>query len=88
MKHTRFLVFILTFFCALTTCIAQKKTIHVLPENAKIFYNGQEVGNGSYEIKFKRGDDFVVLRFEKFQTPFSKSTKHLPFVQQLKILNL
>lgn len=64
MKHTRFLVFILTFFCAIQVVNAQKKTIHVLPENAKIFYNGQEVGNGSYEIKFKRGDDFVVLRFE------------------------
>ncbi len=64
MKHTRFLVFLLTFLCTIQYVNAQKKTIHVVPENAKIFYNGQEVGNGSYEIKFKRSDDFVVLRFE------------------------
>lgn len=43
---------------------AQKKTIYVVPETAKIFYNGAEVGNGSYEVKFNRNEDFVMLKFE------------------------
>jgi hypothetical protein len=43
---------------------AQKKTVYVIPETAKIFYNGHEVGNGSYEIKFSRDEDFVMLKFE------------------------
>ena len=40
------------------------KTIYVTPEEAKIFYNGHEVGNGTYQIKFKKSDDFAVLKFE------------------------
>ncbi len=43
---------------------AQKKTIHVTPETAKIFINGAEVGAGMYTYKFKRGEDFVMLKFE------------------------
>lgn len=43
---------------------AKKKTVHVIPENAKIFLNGAEVGSGSYEIDFKRNMDFVILKFE------------------------
>ena len=43
---------------------AQTKTVYVIPETAKIFYNGHEVGNGSYEVKFSRKDDFVMLKFE------------------------
>ncbi len=43
---------------------AQKKTIHVTPETAKIFVNGAEVGTGSYTYKFKRSDDFIMLKFE------------------------
>ena len=43
---------------------AQTKTIHVIPETAKIFYNGHEVGNGSYQVKFSKKDDFVILKFE------------------------
>jgi hypothetical protein len=43
---------------------AQKKTVYVTPETAKIYYNGHEVGNGSYEIKFSRSEDFVMLKFE------------------------
>ena len=40
------------------------KTIFVTPDNAKIFYNGHEVGSGTYQIKFKKNDDFAVLKFE------------------------
>ncbi|MDR1348804.1 MAG: hypothetical protein LBJ63_10370 [Prevotellaceae bacterium] len=43
---------------------AEKKTVYVIPETAKIYYNGHEVGNGSYEIKFSRNEDFVMLKFE------------------------
>lgn len=43
---------------------AQKKTIFVEPETAKIFVNGSEVGNGSYVVKFNRNTDFFMLRFE------------------------
>lgn len=39
------------------------KTIHVTPDNATIFVNGNEVGNGSYVIKFDRHTDFVILKF-------------------------
>ncbi len=46
------------------TVSAQKKTIHVTPETAKIFVNGAEVGTGTYTLKFKRGEDFVMLKFE------------------------
>ena len=52
------------FVCAAQTAAAQKKTIYVLPETAKIFYNGAEVGNGTYEVKFGRNEDFVMLKFE------------------------
>ena len=51
--------------CVVVNANAQKtKTVHIIPETAKIFYNGHEVGNGSYEIKFGRNDDFVMLKFE------------------------
>jgi len=43
---------------------AQTKTVHVIPETAKIFLNGHEVGSGSYTIKFKKNEDFVMLKFE------------------------
>ena len=46
------------------SCSAQRKTVYVTPETAKIFYNGHEVGNGAYQIKFNRDEDFVVLKFE------------------------
>ena len=51
-------------FCFTTTLSAQKKTIFVTPETAKIYYNGHEVGSGTYTIKFKKKEDFAVLKFE------------------------
>lgn len=39
------------------------KTIHVVPENATIYVNGNEVGNGSYTYKFDKHTDFVMLKF-------------------------
>jgi len=51
-------------FTTVHYAVAQKKTVYVVPETAKIFYNGSEVGNGSYVVKFGRNDDFVLLKFE------------------------
>lgn len=51
---------------SLSSCksLSVKKTVYVTPERAKIFYNGHEVGNGSYEVKFNNDEDFAVLKFE------------------------
>lgn len=46
------------------SCKTMKKTVYVTPERAKIFYNGHEVGNGSYVVKFANDEDFAVLKFE------------------------
>ena len=40
------------------------KTIHVTPDNATIYVNGNEVGNGSYAVTFDKHTDFVMLKFE------------------------
>ena len=48
----------------LSSCVTAKKTVYVTPENAKIFYNGHEVGNGSYDVVFAADEDFAVLKFE------------------------
>lgn len=40
------------------------KTIHVVPDNAKIYVNGSEVGTGMYTIKFSGRDEFMILKFE------------------------
>ncbi len=39
------------------------KTIHVVPETATIYVNGNEVGNGSYTYKFDKHTDFIMLKF-------------------------
>ena len=44
--------------------LAQKKTIHVTPDKAKIFVDGSEVGNGTYTLKFDKNTDFFMLKFE------------------------
>ncbi len=43
---------------------AQKKQIYITPSTAKIFVDGSEVGNGKYIYKFRKNEDFVVLKFE------------------------
>ena len=59
------LLFGLLFFSLLNSVIyAQKKTIHVTPDKAKIFVDGSEVGNGMYTLKFDRNTDFYMLKFE------------------------
>lgn len=39
------------------------KTIHVTPDNAIIYVNGNEVGSGSYQYPFDRHTDFIMLKF-------------------------
>lgn len=46
------------------TLFAQKKTIHVTPDKAKIYVDGNEVANGTYTVKFDRNTDFYMLKFE------------------------
>lgn len=63
-KNVVILIFCLLFSITYSDILAQKKQVYVTPETAKIFYNGHEVANGSYEIKFGKKEDFVVLKFE------------------------
>lgn len=66
-KITLILSFIALFGAVIAPQISlakEKKTVHVTPETAKIYYNGQEVGNGTYTVVFGRNEDFVVLKFE------------------------
>lgn len=39
------------------------KTIHVTPDNAVIYLNGNEVGQGSYTVSFDKHTEFVMLKF-------------------------
>ncbi len=66
MKKSLFyrLATILMCMVMMPCAFAQKKTIVVTPENAKIFVNGSEVGTGTYTVKFNRNTDFFMLRFE------------------------
>jgi hypothetical protein len=65
LKGICLLMFLIGCTSMSTQLFAQKKTVYVIPETAKIFYNGHEIGNGSYEIKFSRNEDFVMLKFEE-----------------------
>lgn len=58
------LVLLAILFCGTINLNAQRKTIHVTPDNAKIFVDGNEVGNGSYTLKFNLRTDFYMLKFE------------------------
>lgn len=58
------LVLLAIMFCGTLNLNAQKKTIHVTPDKAKIYVDGSEVGNGSYTLKFDRQTDFYILKFE------------------------
>ncbi|MDE7410839.1 MAG: hypothetical protein K2M94_02245 [Paramuribaculum sp.] len=43
---------------------APKKTIHVIPETAKIYIDGQFVGTGVYSVKFSGGTEYFNIRVE------------------------
>lgn len=61
----RKLLLLLSLVAAVNVSWAAKKiTIHVVPETAKIFIDGAEVGNGSYTVKFERNADFYMVKLE------------------------
>lgn len=62
MKKHLFLSLLCLSFSIMMT--AQTKTIHVTPDNAKIFVDGNEVGNGHYSLKFNRKTDYFVIKFK------------------------
>ena len=64
MKRILFLTLALASTMTIFALGKNEKTIHVTPENAKIFINGQEVGNGTYTYKFDKKTDFIILKFE------------------------
>ena len=58
------LILIMFGLLSCRTVSSVKKTVYVTPERAKIYYNGHEVGNGSYEVQFSKDEDFAVMKFE------------------------
>lgn len=64
MRKTLILSLTLAISMSMFALGKNEKTIIVTPENAKIFINGQEVGNGSYTYKFDKKTDFIILKFE------------------------
>ncbi len=63
----RFMFFMAYVIC-MSACIsayaAKKITVHVIPEDATIYRDGMEVGNGIYTVEFKKDMEFVTLRLE------------------------
>lgn len=49
-------------------CVAvnagKKVTINTIPENAKIYIDGQLVASGTYQVKFDKNTDFFVVKVE------------------------
>ena len=63
MKKAVLLFSVLLLALAPLRVSAQTKTIHVTPDNAKIFVDGSEVGNGTYTLRFNLKTDFFMLKF-------------------------
>lgn len=61
---------ILLLLCLTVTALtfsseaAKKIKINVIPETAKIYIDGQLVGEGTYQVKFEKGVDFYVVKAE------------------------
>ncbi|MBO2522414.1 MAG: hypothetical protein CW336_00930 [Bacteroidetes bacterium] len=58
------LVLLAVLFCGTLNLNAQKKSIKVTPDNAKIYVDGDYVGDGTYIVKFSRNEDFVRVKCE------------------------
>lgn len=59
-----FLVLLAVLFCGTLNLNAQKKSIKVTPDNAKIYVDGDYVADGSYIVKFNRNEDVVIVKVE------------------------
>lgn len=55
---------ILVSFLCVEALAAKKITINVIPETAKIYIDGQMVGEGSYQVKFDKNTYFFVVKAE------------------------
>ena len=96
MKQLKVMLSLLILSAASVCCMqvfAQTKTIHVTPDNAKIYVDGNEVGTGTYTVKFNRKTDFYVLKFEApgyikktniklFRTNPNKTVSYTMYVDQ------
>lgn len=63
MKKILFLTLALASTLTVFALGKNEKTIHVTPDNATIYINGNAVGNGSYTYKFDKKTDFIMLKF-------------------------
>lgn len=58
------LVLLAVLFCGTLNLNAQKKSIKAIPDNAKIYVDGDYVADGSYIIKFGRDEDEIIVKVE------------------------
>lgn len=63
MRQSLLISLLLCLGC-MTSFAAKKMTINVIPENAKIYVDGQLVNTGAYQVKFDRNTDFYVIKVE------------------------
>lgn len=64
MRKTLLLLCAIVSALTFTSEAAKKMTINVVPETAKIYIDGQLVGEGNYQVKFDKGVDFYVVKAE------------------------
>ena len=58
------LVILVTSLCCSMAWGGPKKTIHTIPENAKIYIDGSLVGTGTYMVKFDGKTDYYQVKVE------------------------
>ena len=65
MRNLKFLICVIAIFSAsLAVYGAKKITIKTIPEFATIYIDGQEVGTGTYQVKFDKHNEFYVVSVE------------------------
>lgn len=68
MRKILFFLFAAVLFCAefasASMLFAKGKRLVVSPDNAKIYIDGNYVGDGSFEVRFGGKDDFFMVRVE------------------------
>lgn len=62
MRYSRSILCMIALFAATFIAYGAKKiTIKTIPENATISIDGQEVGTGTYQVKFDKSNEFYVV---------------------------
>lgn len=68
MRNLKFLICVIAIltasFAAYPFFGAKKITIKTIPEFATIYIDGQEVGTGTYQVKFDKHNEFYVVSVE------------------------